>query len=189
MMHEEDICHVIGSCSKLSSSMYLPFRHNQVARVLYNQIIRLHEPESNYQAPQPVYAAGDVELWWDMKISCVPAVEFNRPDIVVWNKVKKTCQIVEVGTPLDVNVDDAELAKMSKYVPLAVSLKRSYADYQFECIPIVVGATGYMPKSLQSNLKLLGFDEPTIKRLLVGIAEQVISGTVKIAKSALSLKT
>ena len=188
LMHDEDICHVIGSCSRLSSSMYLPFRHDQVARLVYNQIIRLYEPSSNYQAPQPVYTAGETELWWDMKIPCTPAVEFNRPDIVIWHKIKKTCQIIEVGTPLDVNVDEAEVTKQSKYVSLAVNLKRVYKEYQFECIPIVVGATGYIPKSLPSNLKSIGFDETTIKRMLVSIAEKIVSGTVKIAKSALSLK-
>ena len=37
--HTEDIFHLLSSCSHLSASLYLPVRHNEVAKVLYNAII------------------------------------------------------------------------------------------------------------------------------------------------------
>ena len=37
--HTEDIFHLLSSCSHLSASLYLPVRHNEIAKVLYNAII------------------------------------------------------------------------------------------------------------------------------------------------------
>ena len=35
----ETICHIIFCCPKLSASMYLPVRHNKVAKVIYDAMI------------------------------------------------------------------------------------------------------------------------------------------------------
>jgi hypothetical protein len=108
--------------------------------------------------------------------------------MVVWNKDKRTCHIVEVGIPLDKNVDEVETTKQSKYVPLAVNLKRAYPEYTFECVPIVVGALGLVTKNLPEHLMILGFDKRKAHRMIKKIAEKVVLGTVRIAKSALALK-
>ena len=187
-IHEEDIYHIIGSCSKLCNSMYLPFRHDVVAKYIYTEILLAQDPQTKLTKPEPVRNLGDIEIWWDVKVPCAPAVPCNRPDMVVWNKDKRTCHIVEVGIPLDKNVDEVETTKQSKYVPLAVNLKRAYPEYTFECVPIVVGALGLVTKNLPEHLMILGFDKRKAHRMIKKIAEKVVLGTVRIAKSALALK-
>ena len=168
--------------------MYLPFRHDQVAREIYTEILRNQDNQHQVRQPQEICRVGPIEVWWNKKIKSTPPATFNRPDIVVWNNQLKTCKIIEVGIRLDDNVEEVETTKQSKYIPLAVSLKRMYPLYTFECIPIVLGATGLIRKSLTTNLSAIGFDDATTRKLVRQIAERAICGTVKIAKSALSLR-
>ena len=57
---DESIFHILGACDKLSSRMYLPVRHNEVAKVVYNEVIT----ETKYIAkPDPIIVMGDIEVW------------------------------------------------------------------------------------------------------------------------------
>jgi Reverse transcriptase (RNA-dependent DNA polymerase) len=187
-VQEEDICHIIGSCSRLCSSMYLPFRHDQVAKLVYTEILRLQDPAIEIKPPEQVCTIGSTEVWWDRKIPCTPSVKFNRPDMVVWDRARKQATIIEIGIPLDVNVEETERTKRDKYMPLAIGLKRVYPEYTFQCIPIVVGATGLVTSSTKENLRAIGFNEKVTTRLISGIVKKVVYGTVKVAKSALSIR-
>jgi hypothetical protein len=187
-LRDEDICHIIGACSKLCSSMYLPFRHDQVARMVYIEILRTQDESIKFKQPEKVSIVGSLEVWWDHKIPCTPKIAHNRPDMVVWERSSKTCTIVDIAVPLDANVDETESIKRSKYMPLMVSLKRTYPDYQFECVPVVIGATGLVNKSLKENLRSIGLSNKVADRLIMRIVERTICGTVKVAKSALSIR-
>ena len=50
----EDIFHLLCSCDQLSASLYLPMRHDEVAKVIYNAIIQHHFSNNQYVTPQPV---------------------------------------------------------------------------------------------------------------------------------------
>ena len=56
----ETVHHIISSCPKLSASMYLQVRHNQVAKVIYDAIIN-HDKTSM----EEIYTDNDKEIWWD----------------------------------------------------------------------------------------------------------------------------
>ena len=187
-LRDEDICHIIGSCSKLCNSMYLPFRHDQVARLIHFEILQTQDTSIKFMQPEAVSKVGSLEIWWDQKIACTPKIAHNRPDLVVWNRSCKTCTIVEIAVPLDANVDETENNKRSKYMPLMINLKRAYPDYLFECVPVVLGATGLVTRSLKDNLRSIGLSAAVVDRLILKIVEKTICGTVKIAKSALSIR-
>ena len=145
---DESIFHVLSSCEKLSTNLYLHVRHNEVAKVVYNEIIGRYHDEEFISNPEPIYTTSKIEVWWDKKIKVSSPVVNNRPDIVVWDRDKKSCFIIDICIPLDVNVEREEKAKRDKYMILAGGLQRLYSDYSFIVIPIVLGATGYVPKSL-----------------------------------------
>ena len=46
--HTEDIFHLLSSCSHLSACLYLPVRHNEVAKVIYNAIISQYQIDHQY---------------------------------------------------------------------------------------------------------------------------------------------
>ena len=124
---EEGIFHILCACPSLSASLYLPTRHDVVAKHLYNAIIKIHDPSSKCITPPPCYRTSDIELWWDTKIAVTPSVPKNKPD-----------KIIDVCVPFDINVATQEREKRDKYMLLSVGLKRLYPpEYEFQIVPIV----------------------------------------------------
>ena len=112
----------------------------------------------------------------------------NKPDLIVWRKTTKKCVVVDICVPLDQNVKTNEKVKEDRYVPLTVSLKRLYQEYEYSVIPVVLGATGLVTKSLMKNLCNIGFAEKTAKRIIPKLQLKTLVGSTRIVKSAMSLK-
>ena len=94
-VEEENIFHVIESCSHLSSNLYLNARHNPVAQALYNDIVTdvaKAERTNSYKKPDPVTRTGPLEIWWDREIQTTTKVPHNQPDLVVWNAKEKSAE-------------------------------------------------------------------------------------------------
>ena len=143
---------------------------------------------TNQSSPPPILNTNEIEIWWDIHIRTVPSVEHNKPDIVVWEKDTKTCKIIDICVPLDENVLNQEKKKNDTYVQLAIGLARLYPDYQYKIIPIVLGATGLVTKSLVKNMKELSFDDARIKQIIPKLQRKALIGTMRIMKSAMSMK-
>ena len=146
--HTEDIFHLLSSCSHLSASLYLPVRHNEVAKVIYNALISQYQIDHQYILPRPVWANQHIEIWWDTLIKTVPIVPHNKPDIVVWKKNENKCFIIDICVPLDQNIHKQEKMKIDNYTLLTIGLYRLYPNYSYEVVPIVLGATGLVTNFL-----------------------------------------
>jgi hypothetical protein len=120
--NKESIQHVIAACPKLSASMYLPWRHNKVANIVYQNIIA-KETESKRRSIQEVYVDADIEVWWDTKIETLTPCKHNKPDIILWRKTGKKCYVVDICVCLDVNIDKNIKMKHDHYLPLTAELK------------------------------------------------------------------
>ena len=57
--------------------MYLPVRHNKVAKVIYDTIIN-----HNRILIEKIYTDNDKEIWWDKKVPTIPPLIHNKSDIV-----------------------------------------------------------------------------------------------------------
>ena len=58
---DESIHHVIASCPMLSASMYLPVRHDQVAKEIYRKLIT---PDENAKVPiLDSYSTDNIDIW------------------------------------------------------------------------------------------------------------------------------
>ena len=185
---KEDIFHLLCSCEKLSASLYLPVRHDEVGKVIYNAIIHQTYPDHPYVIPSEIWASQSLELWWDKRIKVVPSVPNNKPDIVLWKKDKKVCFVIDVCVPLDQNVHAEENTKVNKYTRLIVGLQRLYPDYTYQIIPIVLGATGLITNSLKNNLNNL-FDKKIVPRLIPKLQQKALIGSMRVVKSAMSMKS
>ena len=148
--------------------------------------MRSFAPGEANNNPRPTFSNDKVDLWWDHKIRLSPPVKYNRPDIVLLSKTDRICRIIDVCVPLDVNVESEEKAKRDKYKLLATGLHRLYDSYTFTVIPIVMGATGYIPKSLVANLHRCGIEKP--ERIVPIMQQKALCGSMKILKSALKTK-
>ena len=108
----------------------------------------------------------------------------NRPDLVISNRETKLCQIIEFSCPLHTNIGRKINEKLETYGPLVRNLQILNPKYKYEVALIIIGAMGYVPKSIINYLKLIGFDET--ESLTRKLQIKSISGTVKICKTFLS---
>ena len=183
---DESIFHILNSCSNLSVSMYLPVRHNEVAKVIYHELLREHGGiDEVKKKPETTTRSGNIEIWWDKKISVQPPVENNRPDIVLWNLETKKCAIIDICVPMDVNVSREEKEKCDKYLLLSSRLQRLYPQYIYNVIPIVLGSTGFIPKTLQNHLQGCGIKEDRIRSIIRRLQRKALYGSMKIVKTAM----
>ena len=185
---EESIFHILNSCSHLSTSMYLPVRHNEVAKVIYHELIEMHQNIEKRRNPETITKTSDFEMWWDKKVSVQPTVEHNRPDIVYWNFQEKKCLIIDICVPLDVNVAREEKEKCDRYVILASRLQRLYPQYKYEIVPIVIGSTGYVSNNLQKYIEQCGFDKKKATSIIPMLQRKALRGSLKVVKTAMKLK-
>ena len=98
------------------------------------------------------------------------------------------CTVIDICVPLDQNVKANEKVKKDRYLPLTVALKRLYPDYSYSVIPIVLGATGLVTKSLTKNLCDIGFNEKKTRRIIPKLQQKTLVGSMRVVKSALSLR-
>ena len=135
--------YLICSCPVLTPTLYLESRHNQIAKIIYQEV--LGKDKLEYKLP-PITKAGNIEIWWDKKILTHPMVDKNRPDLVIWNTEKKLCKIVVIMVPLDTNLATAYKEKDRKYIQLISAMQQQYKTYKFSTVIIIVGGMGAIPK-------------------------------------------
>jgi hypothetical protein len=189
----EDVSHITASCEKMATRYYLPLRHDVVARYIWNAIRRREngeQPCDNERKLQDgfIESSGDLEYWWNVPVKTCTKVHNNRPDIVRWNHREKQCTIIEVSCPLDTNIIAKEKEKENIYGPLIRNLQIQHPGYKFLFVPIIVGATGFVAKSLRVNLQELGFPESEVAYITRKLQVLAFTGTVKIVKTFLNFR-
>ena len=79
---------------------------------------------------------------------------------------QKTCKIIKVTYPADVNVMSKINEKEKIYGPLIRNMQLMYKDYTFMFVPIIICALGTVPKRLESSLNELSFSKKETKNLI-----------------------
>ena len=102
--------------------------------------------------PKPVYEEGDVTVLWNEAVHTDSEVTANRPNIIIKNKKEKTCTLIDEAIPADRNVVQMEAEKNLKYKSLCIEIQRMW-NLKCMIIPIVIGATGIVTRSLRKNLE------------------------------------
>ena len=76
--HEESVYHLVCLCPALAPTLYLDARHNQIARIMYQEIL---ENEKLVYNPPPVTKVGEIEIWWDEPSA--PTRKSKRTDLTL----------------------------------------------------------------------------------------------------------
>ena len=181
---KETIQHIVASCPRLSASMYLPIRHNKVAYVIYQYIADKYGMDMS-NGIQEIYTNDKIEVWWDVKIQTTTRLPHDKPDIVLWRKSDLKCFIIDIIVGLDVNIQRNITKKQDNYLLLAAELKRLYNIYEFDIVPIVVGATGLITQHLKNMLKKL--DINNIEECVEKCQRNAVIGTMKIVKNFMKM--
>ena len=75
-------------------------------------------------------------------------IEARRPVMVIIDKSKYECKIIDFTCPSDSRIEGREKDKMKGYDDLKRELKKIW-DMPMKVIPVVVGALGITPKKLK----------------------------------------
>ena len=102
--------------------------------------------------PAPVLENDMHKLLWDFDIQTDHLISARRPDLIIINKKKRICKIVDFAVPADHRIKLKECAKKDKYVDLARELKKLW-NMKVTIVPIVIGALGTITKGLLKGLE------------------------------------
>ena len=95
------------------------------------------------------------KILWNFAIQTHKEIEHRRPDIVVIDKEKRDCKIMDIAVPGDQNIKVKDLEKITKYQDLRLQVQKLW-DVKATVIPIVVGALGRVSEKLENHLKTIG---------------------------------
>ena len=101
--------------------------------------------------PAPVLENSTHKHQWDFNIQTDHLIPARIPDLIIINKKKRTCKIVDFAVPDDHRIKLKECEKKNKYLDLARELKKLW-NMQVTIIPIVIGTFGKVTKRLLKGL-------------------------------------
>lgn len=154
---EEHVSHVIAGCSALAPSEYTQ-RHNKVAAYIHWTICkekRIPVTDKYYEhSPDKVTQHNNVILLWDVPIITDRTILANRPDIVLHDKQKNECLLIDISVPDDANIILKESEKISKYKDLEIEVNRMW-NTRTKVVPIIVGALGSLKIGFNNYVDML----------------------------------
>ena len=105
------------------------------------------------------------------------------PDIVLKHKKEKSALLIKVSVPNDFGLNATEIRKMTKHQDLKNEVKGMWKLKRAEIIPVIVGATGMITKTLTKYLKIIPRNIGTNE-----LQVEAVRGSVNILKRALGMR-
>ena len=102
--------------------------------------------------PAPVLENDSHKLLWDLNIQTDHLIPARRPDLIIINKRKRVCRIVDFAVPADHRINLKESEKKDKYQDLARELKKLW-NMKVTIVPVMIGALGTVTKGLLKGLE------------------------------------
>ena len=97
-------------------------------------------------------------MLWDFPIQTEHQIEHNRPDVVVLDKIERSCYVIDVACPFGTRVLEKEQEKMEKYQELKREIGKIWSCRKVIVLPIVIGALETFSKNLKTSLKKIVLD-------------------------------
>ena len=174
---EESVNHVLSECSKLAQKEYKR-RHGWFGTKIHWEICEkygIEVKEKWYEnKPEVVMENDKCKILWDFTVQTDHEIYGRRPDVIVIQKDKNICQIVDFVCPYDGRVDSKELEKIEHYQDLARELRKIW-NMKVKVIPLVIGALVTTPIKLRNWLKEIGL-ETQITEMQKTLRELVATG-------------
>ena len=117
------------------------------------------------------------KILWDFTVQTDHIIQARRPDMIVIDKETNKAQVIDFAIPYNSRVDSKEMEKIEKYQDLVRELNKLW-DMKVVVIPIVLGALGKTPKTLQKRMTDIG-----IETKIGELQKAVILHTARIERS------
>ena len=129
--------------------------------------------------PAPVLENDTHKLLWDFDIPTDHLISARRQDLIIINKKKRICKIVNFAVLSDHRIKLKESEKKDKYLDLARELKKLW-NMKVTIIPIMIGAFGTVTTGL-----LKGLDDLEVGGRVETIQTTVLLRTARILRRVL----
>ena len=181
---DESIDHVVSGCSKLARKEYKR-RLDNLCKVVHWKLARKCNFEAGYKwyehEPESVLENEDYKILWDFNIQTDHVIKARRPDLVVADKKRRTCKIIDFAVPRDSRIVEKETEKIEKYQDLRRELQK-ICNAKVKIIPLAVGSLGAIPKQFGNRLKETG-----ITAEIGQVQNRVFLGTARILRKVLEI--
>ena len=108
-------------------------------------------------------------------------MQANNPVITIKDHKERTCKLIDLIFPMDINISAKEFEELSKYKDLQMETERMW-QLKRSTIPIVVDVLGLVKEGAAKHLeKIPG------KQNLAEIQKIVLTNTAHILRKALSI--
>ena len=106
---------------------------------------------------------------------CPEAAESVNPDGYIFSKKAKICVVIELTSPMEENISKRHREKIQKYRERITS-----SDYKIHFMVWEVGARGWIPNSVNRDLKHLGFTKSKVRQIVQSCMKMVIRSSFVI---------
>jgi hypothetical protein len=146
----ETIHHVIIGCPVLASTDYKN-RQDQVATIIHIELAKIHNllqtsPPYYIYSPNPYMENDSAKLYWD-RLHLI-----KHWNIILIDRKTNKGIIIDIAVPDMQNIQKTISIKITKYQPLRIELKRMWKLAEIIVVPVILSATGVIPKTLERNL-------------------------------------
>ena len=100
--------------------------------------------------PEVLMENNKCKILWDFTVQTDHEIYGRRPDIILVQKDKNLCQIIDFACPNNGRLDNKELGKIEHYQDLARELRKIW-NMKAKVIPLLVGAIGTTPINLRNG--------------------------------------
>lgn len=178
----ESIQHITSSCSILAPREYLE-RHNAMGKIYHQQMaLRIgllqNEVQQHTYQPQSLLQNARYKLYWDTTLVTDGGVAHNRPDVALFDKVQKTCLLLDFTIPADDNLRKAYTEKITKYADLAFQLRELHGLKSISVLPLIISVNGLVEEHLPENTRRLCLRQ----NIISSCQKQVILWTARIVR-------
>ncbi|XP_029654503.1 uncharacterized protein LOC115227957 [Octopus sinensis] len=126
---KKTVDHMATRCNRMLNSDYVR-RHNEVVRCIHLHVCRQFGIKKTGKlkshSVQSSLSTRNVEIRVDTPILTDTQVQFNKPDIFIYDRLKNEITIIEVGITSQERLKQTEVEKLHKYDLLAGELKMLY---------------------------------------------------------------
>jgi Reverse transcriptase (RNA-dependent DNA polymerase) len=199
----ETIEHVISCCPKWLSTLYID-RHDSVARNIYYILCRKYDlqPPHYTQRVEPVKENDRCKLYWNQPVQTRAIVRHNKPDLIAFDKIKKTAIIIEVAVSWFTGIEKQIELKRNRYCVNGnydeeltfpyprgdnVASELRSQGWKITFLPIVIGATGEVLSELSEQIRDgLSLSWQASLKLIERLQRSAVLGTSRIVQNHLS---
>ena len=142
--YDESIGHILSGCPELAKTEYIR-RYISAASYMHWKILNcycINTTDTWYEhQPQTVTESEKVTILWDMQVHTDKTIKINKSDIIIKDKLKRTCILIDLTVPSDQNTSLKVTETLSKYKGLEIKISKIWG-METETVLVFIGALG-----------------------------------------------